>query len=1077
MAVARKDGGANSRYYEFQDTLDSIESIRQWLLRNSKSFAQGEPPNAKGLCELIKQLVQYQEDAFGKNTSNPPLTRLPIKVFMDYSPEGSLCHLLSCAFKFKVNQGWRRFDFQSPSRADRNVEMFLNIERLLKERGFLESRKIYLDPTIDEKQHAKLQDIVKRHQGILVDTKEKCTHIVYSCPTDAQNDEEWLRPIKKYDKYALVHWWYFPDSYDSWIPLSECDQEPEPTPERSKPWELNGRWLLDLDVYNEWMNEEDYEIECVDGNIGPFSPQGKGIKRRFRGKSLSEESNVKKRKASSPEPNGKKKKKSVKNKDELEENDSTLQLPDPEPVPQTVMMPVDESQLSLISKTNVVLDISDNIPREKDQFTDRDVSSKERNLENSEKTNENGKYLENDSEIPHDDNVPEQTRHIVIPSYAAWFNYNSIHAIERRALPEYFNGKNKSKTPEIYIAYRNFMIDSYRLNPTEYLTATACRRNLAGDVCAITRVHAFLEQWGLINYQVDSDSRPLPMGPPPTSHFHALADTPSGLQPLQPAKSLVSASQQLINLADKKDEADEEKHSDNNFGLRNDIYLTKKNQKSRSAAFKDWTDQETLLLLEGLELHKDDWNKISEHVGSRTQDECIMHFLKLPIEDPYLENDSTFLGPLAFQPTPFSQSGNPVMSTVAFLASIVDPRVASAAAKAAVDEFSKLKEEIPSELINAHIEKAQAELKESKIEKDDEESSTDLQNKEGQKESETCEDSLSELSESDKEKIKKYEGISEGNIKTAAAAAIAAAAVKAKHLGQVEERKIKSLVALLVETQMKKLEIKLRHFEELETIMDKEREILEQQRQALVKERQQLFMDQLKMQEARASNIPVEIQSHPPSITPVVPSSTPSADERAPASSNCSDLKRFTENKIPGPDFFQLQMTSARSSSSVSVLSPTSDRISDNSSTSSLVANELMVAKTPLPLGCIQQDEKKQISDLPPYSVPPPLPIPAVRGARGGRGSRSKANRANAQVNNDIQQHHPSAPYLTGGMPPYPGYGGFPGQQIPGMAPGMQGFPPNSMMQPGAGMMPQINPSQFSSGQYPPGLNSQFPPL
>lgn len=46
------------------------------------------------------------------------------------------------------------------------------------------------------------------------------------------------------------------------------------------------------------------------------------------------------------------------------------------------------------------------------------------------------------------------------------------------------------------------MIDTYRLNPTEYMTSTAARRNLAGDVCAIMRVHAFLEQWGLINYQV-----------------------------------------------------------------------------------------------------------------------------------------------------------------------------------------------------------------------------------------------------------------------------------------------------------------------------------------------------------------------------------------------------------------------------------------------------------------------------------------------------------------------------------------------------------------------------------------------
>lgn len=65
---------------------------------------------------------------------------------------------------------------------------------------------------------------------------------------------------------------------------------------------------------------------------------------------------------------------------------------------------------------------------------------------------------------------------------------------------------------------------------------------------------------------------------------------------------------------------------------------------------------------------------------------------------------------------------------------------------------------------------------------------------------------------------------SEGNVKTASAAALAAAAVKAKHLANVEERKIKSLVALLVETQMKKLEIKLKHFEELEAIMDRERE-------------------------------------------------------------------------------------------------------------------------------------------------------------------------------------------------------------------------------------------------------------
>lgn len=91
---------------------------------------------------------------------------------------------------------------------------------------------------------------------------------------------------------------------------------------------------------------------------------------------------------------------------------------------------------------------------------------------------------------------------IIVPSYSQWFDMNSIDIKEKRALPEFFNGRNRSKTPAVYKDYRDFMINTYRLNPFEYLTVTACRRNLAGDVCAIMRVHAFLEQWGLINFQV-----------------------------------------------------------------------------------------------------------------------------------------------------------------------------------------------------------------------------------------------------------------------------------------------------------------------------------------------------------------------------------------------------------------------------------------------------------------------------------------------------------------------------------------------------------------------------------------------
>ncbi|KAJ7428288.1 hypothetical protein WISP_01386 [Willisornis vidua] len=141
-------------------------------------------------------------------------------------------------------------------------------------------------------------------------------------------------------------------------------------------------------------------------------------------------------------------------------------------------------------------------------------------------------------------------------------------------------------------------------------------------------------------------------------------------------------------------------------------------------------------------------------------------------------------------------------------------------------------------------------------------------------------------------KAKVERDIGEGNLSTAAAAALAAAAVKAKHLAAVEERKIKSLVALLVETQMKKLEIKLRHFEELETIMDREREAvsagalpgrlaggpavspqLEYQRQQLLADRQAFHMEQLKYAEMRArqqhfQHLQQQQQQQPPPLPP-----------------------------------------------------------------------------------------------------------------------------------------------------------------------------------------------------------------
>ncbi|XP_026069065.1 SWI/SNF complex subunit SMARCC2-like [Carassius auratus] len=938
MAVRKKDGGPNVKYFEASDTVSQFDNVRVWLGKNYKKYIQAEPPTNKSLSSLVVQLLQFQEEVFGRHVSNPPLTRLPIKCFFDFKSGGALCHILAAAYKFKSDQGWRRFDFQNPSRMDRNVEMFMTIEKSLVQNNCLSRPVIYLSSEIEPKLLGKLKDIIKRHQGSVTEDKLSSSHVVVPIPVSLE-DEEWVRPVMKRDKQMLLHWGYWPDSYDTWISASEVEAAVEDPPTAEKPRKVHAKWILDLDQFNEWMNEEDYEV----GEGGPR-------RKRISAKTLTDEvsapdekrdkkpSSAKKRKRSpspspTPPPQESKKKntkkgpttpytKSKRGQREEEQEDLTKDLDEPSPVPA-----VEEATLP---KTVTKKD-SDSTPVKGGTMTDLDEQEDE-SMETVGKEEEEGSPSVKGEPVKgsdlHEDNVTEQTHHIIIPSYAAWFDYNSVHAIERRALPEFFNGKNKSKTPEIYLAYRNFMIDTYRLNPQEYLTSTACRRNLAGDVCAIMRVHAFLEQWGLINYQVDSESRPTPMGPPPTSHFHVLADTPSSLVPLQPKASQTSSSQQMLSFPDKI----KDKPADlQNFGLRTDVYSKKSGPtktKNAASATREWTDQETLLLLEGLEMYKDDWNKVSEHVGSRTQDECILHFLRLPIEDPYLEDSSSSLGPLAYQPVPFSQAGNPVMSTVAFLASVVDPRVASAAAKSALEEFSRMKEEVPAALVEAHVRRVEdaarssgrpdplyglegsgiagtgledsdkpsedgseenknsdgqssQDKRENKESKDGASEEEEKQGENGKKEEERVregetdretEKTDSEMADGEKEKEQKEgleegqrdgesEGekkakverdVGEGNLATAAASALAAAAVKAKHLAAVEERKIKSLVALLVETQMKKLEIKLRHFEELETIMDREREALEYQRQQLLADRQSFHMEQLKYAEMRA---------------------------------------------------------------------------------------------------------------------------------------------------------------------------------------------------------------------------------
>lgn len=345
--------------------------------------------------------------------------------------------------------------------------------------------------------------------------------------------------------------------------------------------------------------------------------------------------------------------------------------------------------------------------------------------------------------------LARQTKPVIIPQFASWFNLEVVHEIEKRSLPEFFNNSSRFKTEKIYKDIRNFMVNTFRLNPLEYLTVTASRRNIAGDVASIIRIHSFLEQWGLINYQIDPKTKPSLLGPQYTGHFQIILDAPDGLKPFIPEDvELVNINGHKSNSVKSEEKITTEKNSDLslNLELRRNVYdstqdalalneqerlsttlnskqytcsvtgndstevryhnLKAKNSIS-SRAFKEgqfgsnfnstdfvklenlqnngdaapWTDQEILLLLEGVELYEDDWEKISQHIGSRTNNQAISKFIQLPIEDKYLK---TYLKEsLKINSVPESSKLNSnsinesVLKTIQFLIKNADPELAN----------------------------------------------------------------------------------------------------------------------------------------------------------------------------------------------------------------------------------------------------------------------------------------------------------------------------------------------------------------------------------------------------------------
>ena len=237
-----------------------------------------------------------------------------------------------------------------------------------------------------------------------------------------------------------------------------------------------------------------------------------------------------------------------------------------------------------------------------------------------------------------------------------------------------------------------------------------------------------------------------------------------------------------------------------------------------------WTDDELLLLLEGLEIYDENWNKIADHVGSRTKEECVVKFLQLEIEDKYLEPEVSghpSYGLLDTGRVPFSQNDNPVMSVMGFLASMTEPAVAAAAAGRSVKEMERAYRKRLNLGVGGDTIEKRKDQDPMKVE-----DSMDYEN--GENPPASADAPLANPSGEDRQNAASF----------VATTAFAASAARAAALASDEEREMTRLVSAAVNTTLQKFELKLQQFSEMEATLQAERRELE-------RGRHQLFLDRL----------------------------------------------------------------------------------------------------------------------------------------------------------------------------------------------------------------------------------------
>ncbi|XP_020207229.1 SWI/SNF complex subunit SWI3C isoform X2 [Cajanus cajan] len=499
------------------------------------------------------------------------------------------------------------------------------------------------------------------------------------------------------------------------------------------------------------------------------------------------------------------------------------------------------------------------------------------------------------------------SRVLVVPMHSDWFSPATVHRLERQAVPHFFSGKSTDHTPEKYMECRNYIVARYMEDPGKKITVSCLGLSVGVGNEDLTRIVRFLEHWGIINYCARCPSHKYP------DNETCLKEEKSGAicvpsVALRSIDSLIEFDKPKCKFKADEIYSSRTVHntdiSDLDGRIREHLSENHCHYCSRSLpvayyqsqkevdillcadCFHDgrfvtghssidfirvdsttdygdpdgdsWTEQETLLLLEAVEVYNDNWNEIADHVGTKSKAQCILHFLRLPVEDGKLENmnvsslslssnvmnqddngrlrccsNGYSAGPVHYSRDsdgrlPFANSGNPVMALVAFLASAVGPRVAATCAHAALAALSGNNSGSTTHIeAPENVNRTNSEIMHSRDGGHHGEfANSDQKNEDKAKVLGSCaqNDGGSTLLSAEK-------------VKDAAKVGLSAAAMKAKLFADHEEREIQRLCANIVNNKLKRLELKLKQFAEIETQLMKECEQVEKVRQRYASER------------------------------------------------------------------------------------------------------------------------------------------------------------------------------------------------------------------------------------------------